>query len=183
MWILWDHPHQHQHFIDEGTKTKRLLVLSLTLSPWTSNDAHQSCFTFLFFFRFLDPFCIFLIILHFGIQKDTRLKECNLSVDNLPIIFFYHPFYSASFSTHSTQLSLLYHFDHLDNFNMALSFSRGVKISIASGDVGNFTAEIFGFSVSTIKQYRKYPNQQNKSKLQNYTHIQITILIVGFFFS
>lgn len=132
-------------------------------------------------FPFLIP--IFLIIIHFGIQKDTHLKECNLSVEDLPIIFFCHPFYSASFSTHSAQLSLLYHFDNLDNFNMALSFSRGVKISIVSGDVGNFTAEIFGFSVSTIKQFRNYPNQQNKSKLQNYTHIQITELIVGFFFS
>lgn len=181
MWILWDHPHPHQHLIDEETKTKRLLVISLTLSLWISNDVRQSCFTFLFFFPFFDPY--FLIIIHFGIQKDTHLKECNLSVEDLPIIFFCHPFYSASFSTHSAQLSLLYHFDNLDNFNMALSFSRGVKISIVSGDVGNFTAEIFGFSVSTIKQFRNYPNQQNKSKLQNYTHIQITELIVGFFFS
>lgn len=93
-----------------------------------------------------------------------------------------------SFNQHLFQLiltpfSLSSHSVNLDTFNMALSFLRSTKISIASGDLEDFAAEIFGFSSSAIKQHRKYPNQQNRSKLQNYTIIQITILIVGFFFS
>lgn len=128
IWILRDNPHQHQHFIDEGTKTREVASLWLWTLQW--------CLSFLFYppillHPFLAPLCISLIILHFCSQRDTRLREvtsaqrvyCNCIFSSI-----------VSLNQHLSQLilstlSFSSHSVNLDTFNVALSFKRHIDFN------------------------------------------------------